>query len=148
MALRREVCFMLEKTKGVVLYTTAYNDKLSVVHIYTEMFGRTAYAVSLSSSRKSARLRTLFSPFYVLEMRWSISRGENCSGYGRYNRCWCFNSCRMMRQNGVWFSSCRNFWLGRFESRRPIRAFSIFWFIPFICYGSWTSGRPISTSAF
>ena len=59
---------MLEKTKGVVLYTTAYNDKLSVVHVYTEMFGRTAYAVSLSSSRKSARLRTLFSPFSVLEM--------------------------------------------------------------------------------
>ncbi len=59
---------MLEKTKGVVLYTTAYNDKLSVVHIYTELFGRTAYAVSLSSSRRSARLRTFFSPFSVLEM--------------------------------------------------------------------------------
>lgn len=59
---------MLEKTKGVVLYTAAYNDKLSVVHVYTEAFGRMAYAVSLSSSRKSARLRTFFSPFSVLEM--------------------------------------------------------------------------------
>ena len=59
---------MLEKTKGVVLYTTAYNDKLSVVHVYTEMFGRTAYAISLSASRKSARLRTLFFPFSVLVM--------------------------------------------------------------------------------
>ena len=68
MAQRRKVCVMLEKTKGVVLYTTAYNDKWSVVHIYTELFGRTAYAVSLSSSRKAARLRTFFSPFAVLEM--------------------------------------------------------------------------------
>lgn len=59
---------MLEKTKGVVLFTMAYSDKLSVVHIYTEAFGRMAYTVPLSKSRKSARHRTLFSPFSVLEM--------------------------------------------------------------------------------
>ena len=57
-----------EKTSGVVLYKIPYNDKMSIVHIYTEQFGRMSYMLTQSAGKKARLQRTLFSPFSILEM--------------------------------------------------------------------------------
>lgn len=59
---------MLSKTRGIVLHSLPYNDKYSIVHIYTEAFGRVAYLVSRSRSKKSTVSRSLFMPLSVLEL--------------------------------------------------------------------------------
>ena len=59
---------MLNKTRGIVLHSIAYNDKYSIVHLYTESFGRASYLVSRSRGRKSTVSHALFSPFSVLDM--------------------------------------------------------------------------------
>lgn len=59
---------MLSKTRGIVLHSTAYNDKYSIVHIYTECFGRVSYLVTRSRGKKSTVSHALFMPFSVLEM--------------------------------------------------------------------------------
>lgn len=57
---------MLDKTTGIVLSITAYNDKTSLVHVYTEKYGRISYALPLQQGKKSRLMRTLFSPFAIL----------------------------------------------------------------------------------
>lgn len=57
-----------QKTSGIVLYKLPYNDKMSIVHIYTEEFGRMSYMLSQPVGKKSRFPRTLFSPFSILEM--------------------------------------------------------------------------------
>lgn len=59
---------MLEKTLGIVLYTVAYNDKIHIAHLYTEKYGRTAYAIPQSQGRKSRLQRPLFFPFSILDI--------------------------------------------------------------------------------
>lgn len=59
---------MQGKTRGIVLHSIPYNDKYSIVHMYTEAFGRTAYMVARSRGRKSAVSKTLFIPLSVLEL--------------------------------------------------------------------------------
>lgn len=39
---------MLYKTRGIVLHTLAYNDKYSIIYMYTEAFGRSTYLVTRS----------------------------------------------------------------------------------------------------
>ena len=59
---------MLVKTRGIVLHTTAYNDKYAIVHIYTESFGRASYIIPRNKSKKSNLSRALFIPLSVVEM--------------------------------------------------------------------------------
>jgi DNA repair protein RecO (recombination protein O) len=59
---------MLAKTRGIVLHSIPYNDRYSIVSIYTEAFGRASYMVARSRGRKSAVSRALFIPLSVLEM--------------------------------------------------------------------------------
>jgi DNA repair protein RecO (recombination protein O) len=59
---------MLHKTKGIVLHNLPYSDKYRVVTLYTEMFGRIAFMVSESRSRKSGVPRSLLQPLSLLEM--------------------------------------------------------------------------------
>jgi len=59
---------MLHKTKGIVLYSLPYNDNCMIVTIYTEVFGRTAYLVATTRSKKSKVSRSLLQPLSVLEM--------------------------------------------------------------------------------
>ena len=49
---------MLDKTTGIVLSITAYNDKTSLVHVYTEKYGRISYALPLQQGKKSRLMRT------------------------------------------------------------------------------------------
>lgn len=59
---------MLEKTLGIVLYTIAYNDKNHIAHLYTEKYGRTAYALPQSQGKKNKMQRPLFFPFSILDI--------------------------------------------------------------------------------
>lgn len=59
---------MLCKTRGIVLHSIPYNDKYSIIYMYTEAFGRASYLVARSRGKKSPVSRALFMPLSVLEM--------------------------------------------------------------------------------
>lgn len=59
---------MLIKTRGIVLHSIPYNDKYSIVYMYTEAFGRASYLVSRSRGKRTAVSKALFLPLSVLEM--------------------------------------------------------------------------------
>ena len=59
---------MLYTTRGIILHVTPYNDIYSIVHVYTEVFGRTSYLVSRHRKRKSLVSYALFMPLSVIEM--------------------------------------------------------------------------------
>jgi len=59
---------MLHKTRGIVLYSLAYNDTYAITLIYTEEFGRVSYLTSQSKSRKSRVPRSLFHPLAILDL--------------------------------------------------------------------------------
>lgn len=66
---------MLDKTTGIVLGITAYSDKISLVHVYTERYGRVSYALPLQQGKRSRLMRALFTPFAILHID-----GENKPG--------------------------------------------------------------------
>jgi len=59
---------MLVKTRGIVLHSVPYNDKYSIVHIYTEAFGRMSYLVARNRGKKSRVPKALFIPLSVVDM--------------------------------------------------------------------------------
>lgn len=59
---------MLSKTAGIVLHTTKYNDKMSLIHILTKEFGVVTYAVNPGTGKRSNRKKAFFQPFSILEM--------------------------------------------------------------------------------
>ena len=59
---------MYDKTRGIVLYTIPYNDTLSVVHIYTERYGRMAYTLPRGAGRAAKMARALYMPMSLLEL--------------------------------------------------------------------------------
>ena len=59
---------MLCKTRGIVLHSIPYNDKYSIIYMYTEAFGRASYLVARSRGKKSTISKALFMPLSVIEM--------------------------------------------------------------------------------
>ena len=59
---------MLSTTRGIILHVTPYNDNNSIVHVYTELFGRTSYLVARQRKRKTLVSYALFMPLSVIEM--------------------------------------------------------------------------------
>ncbi len=59
---------MLTKTRGIVLHAIPYNDTYSIIHIYTEAFGRASYLVARQRGKKSKITKALFMPLSVVEM--------------------------------------------------------------------------------
>lgn len=59
---------MLTKTRGIVLHSIPYSDTYSIIHIYTEAFGRASYLVARSRGKKSRVSKALFMPLSVLDM--------------------------------------------------------------------------------
>lgn len=68
---------MLEKTLGIVLHTVAYNDKNHIAHLYTEKYGRMAYAIPQTQGRKSKSQRPLFTPFSILDIESDYKPGRD-----------------------------------------------------------------------
>lgn len=59
---------MFHKTQGVVLSATKYNDRFSIAQVFTSDFGRTAYLVPISKSKKRKINQALFFPLSVIDM--------------------------------------------------------------------------------
>jgi DNA repair protein RecO (recombination protein O) len=59
---------MQNKTRGIVLYSSAYNDAYSITLIYTEEFGRISYLTARSKSRKTKTPKSLFHALAVLDL--------------------------------------------------------------------------------
>lgn len=59
---------MLVKTRGIVLHTIAYNDTYSIIHVYTEAFGRSSYLVPRKRGRKTNLSKALSIPLSVIDM--------------------------------------------------------------------------------
>ena len=69
-------CSMYEKTRGIVLYTLPYNDTLSIVHIYTERFGRVSYMLPRGAGRAAKMARALYMPLSLLDMEVEVRAGR------------------------------------------------------------------------
>lgn len=59
---------MLHKTQAVVLSINKYNDRFSIVNLFTRDFGRVAYLLPRSSSKQSKLNHILFSPLSLLNV--------------------------------------------------------------------------------
>ena len=59
---------MLCTTRGIIIHVTPYNDTSSIVHAYTEMFGRTSYLIARQRKRKTMASYALFMPLSVVEL--------------------------------------------------------------------------------
>jgi len=59
---------VLIKTRGIVLNTTDYNDNYSLIHIYTETYGKVTYILPKSNSKKTKVKKQLFYPLSVLNL--------------------------------------------------------------------------------
>lgn len=59
---------MLHKTQGIVLSSTKYNDRFSITQVFTSDFGRTAYLLPISKSKKRKINQALFFPLSVIDM--------------------------------------------------------------------------------
>lgn len=59
---------MFHKTQGIVLSATKYNDKFSIAQVFTTDFGRVAYLLPISRSKKRKINQALFFPLSVLDM--------------------------------------------------------------------------------
>ncbi len=68
---------MYDKTRGIVLHTIPYNDSLSVVHIYTERYGRMAYTLPRGAGRAAKMARALYMPMSLLELEVETRQGRS-----------------------------------------------------------------------
>ena len=59
---------MYSTTRGIILHVTPYNDTYSMVHVYTEVYGRATYLVASQRKRKSRISNAHFIPLSVVEM--------------------------------------------------------------------------------
>ncbi len=59
---------MLHKTRGVVLHSVGYSDAYSIVHVFTEEFGRVTYLTAKSKGKKTKVNKSLFHPLSVLDL--------------------------------------------------------------------------------
>lgn len=67
---------MLIETRAIVLHRTAYSDRYSIVHIYSEQYGRMGLLVSNSRSRKSRPL-ALLSPLAEVDIVGELKQGKS-----------------------------------------------------------------------
>lgn len=61
-------CFMLQKTRGIVLRALKYKDTSLIVDIYTEVNGRASFLVPIPRSRKAMVKSVLFQPLALVEL--------------------------------------------------------------------------------
>lgn len=59
---------MYHKTQGIVLSTAKYNDRFSIAQVFTSDFGRTAYLLPISKSKKPKINPALFFPLSIIDM--------------------------------------------------------------------------------
>lgn len=62
---------MMQKSRGVVLRVTKYNDEYVIADVFTESVGSVAFMVRVSRSPRAAVRYTLFRPMAILDMEWA-----------------------------------------------------------------------------
>jgi DNA repair protein RecO (recombination protein O) len=68
---------MQSKTRGVVLHAIPYSDAFSIVHIYTETFGRLSCLAARSKSKNKRLPGALFMPLSVIEAEMERRHGQD-----------------------------------------------------------------------
>ena len=63
---------MLNKTSGIILYTTKYADTSLIAKIYTSDFGLQSYIINGVRSKKSKSKATLFQPLSLEILEFSL----------------------------------------------------------------------------
>lgn len=63
---------MYQKTKGIIIRTIKYNDSSNIIDVYTELFGRISFIVSIPSSRRSNVKMSLFQPLSIVEIEVDV----------------------------------------------------------------------------
>jgi DNA repair protein RecO (recombination protein O) len=76
---------MLNKTSGIILYTTKYADTSLIAKIYTSDFGLQSYIINGVRSKKSKSKATLFQPLSLVEMVVSNSNKGNLQRISEIN---------------------------------------------------------------
>ena len=59
---------MFHKTQGIVLSITKYNDRFSIAQVFTSDFGRIAYMLPISKSKKPKINQALFFPLSLIDI--------------------------------------------------------------------------------
>ena len=68
---------MLQKTNGIVLHSTKYNDNATIVTIYTQLFGRISYMVYGVNKKKSTFRAAFLQPLSLVEIDVFHSHSKN-----------------------------------------------------------------------
>ena len=55
-------------TRGIIIHSTLYNDNYSIVHVYTELYGRASYLVGRQRKQKARVSNAHFMPLTIVEM--------------------------------------------------------------------------------
>lgn len=80
-------CIMYEKTRGIVLYTLPYNDTLTIVHLYTERFGRMSCMLPRGAGRAAKMARALYTPLSILDMEVEFRHGRDMQRIKEAHHC-------------------------------------------------------------
>lgn len=68
---------MVEKLQAVVLRTIKYNDKNSIVRVYTDLHGVMAFLLSQGNGKTARQRRALFQPLSLVEIVADIKPGRD-----------------------------------------------------------------------
>lgn len=60
---------MLQKTKGIVLHRFKYSDTSIIANIYTEKFGKQAYIIYATKSKKGKSKINILQPAFILDLQ-------------------------------------------------------------------------------
>ena len=55
-------------TRGIIIHSTLYNDKYSIIHVYTELYGRVSYLTARQRKQKTRVSNAHFMPLTIVEM--------------------------------------------------------------------------------
>ena len=55
-------------TRGIIIHSTLYNDNYSIVHVYTELYGRVSYLAARQRKRKTNISNAHFMPLTIVDM--------------------------------------------------------------------------------
>lgn len=68
---------MYDKVTGIVLHTTKYSDRNSIVHIYTDKYGKLSFLLSESGGRVAKMRRAILMPLSLVEVQVRMTAGKD-----------------------------------------------------------------------
>lgn len=68
---------MYEKVTGIVLHTTKYSDINSILHIYTNKYGKLSFLLSESGGKVAKMRRAILMPLSLVEIQARMTAGKD-----------------------------------------------------------------------